>query len=150
MDSLKSQLLKILLQNTENQINLIRKAIAEIQQSANEETKSSAGDKYETGRAMAQLEIDKLRNQLLQSENALQTLTSIQTANPSDKVGFGSLIKTNQGCFFISVPAKEVKIESQIIYPISVSAPIAKCLMGKRKGESYSIQGKEFIIEEIA
>ena len=42
-----------------------QQAIHTAQASANEETKSSAGDKYETGRAMMQLEIEKIVRSLL-------------------------------------------------------------------------------------
>ena len=40
----------------------------ELYQSLNSEEKSSAGDKHETGRAMIQLEIEKLGNQIKKIE----------------------------------------------------------------------------------
>lgn len=150
MDLLKSKLLAELTQITQNRSDLLTKSIAEIQRSANEETKSSAGDKYETGRAMAQLEIDKLRNQLFQSENALQVLTGISTENQTDWVKQGSLVMTSRGNFFVSIPSKEIKIDGQVFFPISISAPIAKCMMNRKKGDIVEFQGKPFLIEELS
>ena len=48
----------------ENRFQTIQKTIDEIQESLTSETKSSAGDKHETGRAMLQLEREKAGNQL--------------------------------------------------------------------------------------
>jgi hypothetical protein len=45
-------------------------AIRMAQESANQEGKSSAGDKYETGRAMAQLEIEKASGQLAEANKS--------------------------------------------------------------------------------
>ena len=150
MAMLKEQISKMLVQATQHQIDLLKKDITEIQASANEETKSSAGDKYETGRAMAQLEIDKLRNQLFQAENAIQVLNGISLENQSDQVKLGSLVKTTQGCFFISISSKEIAIENQMVHPISISAPMAKCLMGRKKGDLVEFLGRQFLIEDLS
>ena len=149
MDLLKSQILKMLVQITDQQIDMLKKSIAQTQASANEETKSSAGDKYETGRAMAQLEIDKLRNQLFQSQNALQVLNGISPENQTDRVKHGSLVKTTLGYYFISISSKELKVEDQLVYPISVSAPISKCFMNRKKGDTIEFQGRLFLIEDL-
>ena len=48
----------------EEQLASLRKAISSIEESKLNETKSSAGDKFETGRAMMQMEQDKTESQL--------------------------------------------------------------------------------------
>jgi len=48
----------------DNRIKTIRQAIQETQASADQETKSSAGDKYETGLSMMQLDMEKQAEQL--------------------------------------------------------------------------------------
>ena len=48
----------------ESRLKTIEKAIFELQQSLDSETKSSAGDKHETGRAMLQIELEKNNNKL--------------------------------------------------------------------------------------
>ena len=47
-----------------SKLDTIRQTINELQQALNSETKSSAGDKHETGRAMIQLEREKMGRQL--------------------------------------------------------------------------------------
>ena len=67
MKSVKHKLYQACLEFTDTQISTLKSAIKATQQSANEETKSTAGDKYETGRAMAQLEVEKFQSQLAEA-----------------------------------------------------------------------------------
>jgi len=50
----------------------IQHTIVEIQHSLTSETKSSAGDKHETGRAMLQLEREKIGNQLAEIDKQIE------------------------------------------------------------------------------
>jgi sortase (surface protein transpeptidase) len=61
LNALKTRLHSLCVSYVGQRIETAQRAIAIAQASANEETKSSAGDKYETGRAMAQLEIEKIQ-----------------------------------------------------------------------------------------
>ena len=57
-----------------------KEAMDGAQQSANQEEKSSAGDKYETGRAMAQIARDQAAQQLdeaLKLKNALDQIIQV-------------------------------------------------------------------------
>lgn len=114
------------------------------------ETKSSAGDKYETSRAMAQQEIDQLSNQL--EENKRQTaLLSGLTNSTGKSIQMGSLVQTTLGWFFIGIPVGKIVIqtpntESKTIQCISSIAPFSQQLMQKKEGEKVTING---IIHEI-
>ncbi|MEJ0032235.1 MAG: hypothetical protein WDO15_18500 [Bacteroidota bacterium] len=61
---LSDTLYHLCLEFIDNRIKTIRNAISETQASADEETKSSAGDKYETGLSMMQLDMEKQAEQL--------------------------------------------------------------------------------------
>ena len=65
---LKQQLYKLCQDFVENRKKTVQKNINEIQESLTSETKSSAGDKHETGRAMLQLEREKVGHQLAEIE----------------------------------------------------------------------------------
>ena len=77
-------------------VNYVQQRIARIQgeinkaqSSANEETKSSMGDKYETSRAMAHQEIENNRMQLLEAEklhSILQNLTGFKVTGTINRV----------------------------------------------------------------
>jgi hypothetical protein len=82
--SIKQQLYAKCLVFVEQRIATAQEAIASAQRSANEETKSSAGDKYETGRAMAQLEIEKSTLQLAESFKLKQFLEKMEVDQKTD------------------------------------------------------------------
>ena len=62
--NIKLELYNKCLAFTQDRLNTINKTIQELQESLTSETKSSAGDKHETGRAMLQLEREKAGQQL--------------------------------------------------------------------------------------
>lgn len=142
----KALVFQLLIAEVEKQRELLLSSINEVQASANEETKSSAGDKYETGRAMAQLEVDKLKVQLHQTNQWLQTLTALPTEVQSEKVVLGSLVKTDQGNFAVCIPWKQLHTGAETWQPVSPQAPLALAMMGKKKGDIVLFQQRTFHI----
>ena len=61
--NIKQQLYNLCLEFVDSRYQTIQNTINEIQVSLTSETKSSAGDKHETGRAMLQLEMEKAGQQ---------------------------------------------------------------------------------------
>mgnify|MGYP001827556230 FL=1 len=78
----------------EYKLNTIQKAILELQESLTTETKSSAGDKHETGRAMLQLEREKIGQQLAETQKLKEILSKINVTKHSRVVALGSIIYT--------------------------------------------------------
>ena len=113
-----------------------------VQESVNSEGKSSAGDKYETGRAMAQIERDIYARQLANTQNELKVLRNIDITKPSLSVGLGTLAKTSAGYFFISISIGKIEINNQTIIAVSSNSPIGLVLKGKKVGESFLFMGK--------
>ena len=77
--------------------------IQSIQESLKSETKSSAGDKHETGRAMLQLEREKAGNQLLAIEQQQKVLKRISVQNSTDVVRLGSVVETDKKKFYLAI-----------------------------------------------
>ena len=127
-------------QYAQDRINACQAAIDAAQESANSETKSSAGDKYETGRAMAQNERDRNVVQLQQARQLLQELERINPDLPCDTVRPGALVHTSLGWFYISISAG--KLPGEDVFAVSGAAPVAGVLAGKRAGEEAVFNGK--------
>lgn len=132
-----------------NRIGQIKDELKLVQASANQETKSSAGDKYETGRAMAQLEIERLTAQLTEAEGLQKRLLGLKDIFIADRIVCGALVTTNSGNYFISVSLGLIEVDHEKYFCISADAPIAKALMGKGVGEEVSFQGKTFSILSV-
>ena len=127
-----------------------RTAARSAQASKNNETKSSAGDKYETGRAMMQVEQEKNELQWQQANQLKQTLNQIDIKPNYDKVSPGSLVTTNQGIYFIAIGIGKIKINDDIYFCISMESPIGKLLQGKLKGQRVEFMGREIDILDVA
>jgi transcription elongation GreA/GreB family factor len=149
LTSIKQQLHTKCLEYINERIAAAQEAIQTAQRSANEETKSSAGDKYETGRAMAQLEIEKNTIQLGESKKLKQVLDQISVKRESSVISMGSVVFTNQGNFFIAISAGQFVIETETYFAISPNSPIGQRLMGLHANESLLFNKKEYQISRI-
>ncbi|MFT5735923.1 MAG: transcription elongation GreA/GreB family factor [Maribacter sp.] len=115
----------------------------EISDALTSETKSSAGDKHETGRAMLQLEREKLGTQLADAEKMQALLHKVPANTTSTSVGLGTIVKTTTRTYFIAISAGECTYENQRVFCISPATPIGKLVMGKQIGDSFTFQSKE-------
>lgn len=132
-----------------NRIQAGENDIRELQESANEETKSSSGDKYETGRAMMQLEMEKLSGQLAETKRTLQTLNKIKIESNHNFVQPGSLVNSSLGNFFITVSVGKIVLNEKTYMAVSSDSPIGLALMGKKKDESIVFNNRTVTITEV-
>ena len=129
-------------QTVNTTINAAKKAL-------NSETKSSAGDKHETGRAMLQLEMEKAGQQLHSITKMKEILAKVNTNNISDIAHLGSIVTTNKANYYLSISKGEIKINNINYYAISVSSPIGKLLLGKQTADTFIFNGQKITIETI-
>jgi len=113
------------------------------------DTKSTAGDKHETGRAMNQLEQERVLGQLQTVRSQLNLVLKIDTSINVTSASFGALIESNMGYFFISVGIGQLNFEGTNVFCIGQDAPISKFLFGKSTG-SFSWNDKELILHQIS
>lgn len=133
----------------EERLKKIQNRIQEIQVSLTSETKSSAGDKHETGRAMLQLEREKAGQQLAEVDKLKEALSKIDPTKSFDTVGLGSVVITSNSNYFIAISAGEFKVKSQSFFAISPHTPMGSLLMGKKIGEVVVFRDSTFVIENI-
>jgi len=138
---IKKSVLEVALQRTNERIAMIESALETARDSSNDDTKSSAGDKYETSREMIQQDINRYQGQLLEANKDLLQLTNIATAiaDATDFVKLGSLVKTNVGLYFIATSIGALKIGDMNVFAISPVSPIGQLLMSKKNRRELSI-----------
>jgi hypothetical protein len=132
-----------------NRIQNIENAIDNATESANSETKSSAGDKHETSRAMAHLEQEKSSLQLKEAMKLKNTLLAINPEIVSSKVALGSLVITDNGNFYISIPAGKMEWAGSSYFAISQVSPIAQKMIGNSVGNDFEFNKVKYLIQEI-
>jgi len=148
-NELKGLVYHKILEELDRKIEVISAAIAFAKDSRNNDTKSSAGDKYETGREMMQIEIEKNEVLLNQTAKQRKELARIDVSEEFNKVAFGSLVVTDKGTYFISIGIGKIQIDDQICYAISLASPIGALLKDKAVGDEVSFQGRTFVIELV-
>lgn len=126
----------------QQKINEADAAMRAAQAAANEETKSSAGDKYETGRAMMQLEKEKLASQRAEAFKLKKVLDQISPERMTAAVALGSLVQTDIGWFLVAVGLGRITVDDQPCFVISPVAPIGQAMRGKRAGEEFRFNRK--------
>jgi len=127
----------------------IRRTIDEAREAANNETKSSAGDKYETGRETMQQEIDLNLTRLNELKKLKVTLDRILPDQKSDIVVPGSAVLTSNGNYYIGISAGVLNAGGNAYYAVSAASPIGAALTGRRKGDSFSWNGKSYTVAEV-
>ena len=147
--TLKHNLYEQCLQLVDTRYQSIQQQIAELQLSLLTETKSSAGDKHETGRAMVQLERERTGRQLAEINKLRTTLSQLNIDNTPSHVNLGSVVFTSKANYFIAVSLGAVDVDDQTFYAVSPITPIGKLLMGKIMKDEVTFNGDSFVIEEI-
>lgn len=117
---------------------------------AQNDSKSSAGDKHETARAMMQIEQDKISRQLNEAKLLRAALQKISTESTSNRIKNGSLVKTNKGFLFLSIALGKITLDAVNVIVLSPESPLGKKIIGLSKGTIAEINGQEYLIQEIS
>jgi hypothetical protein len=130
-------------------IEVAKVAIENAQHAANDEEKSSAGDKYETGRAMNHLEREMHARQLSENLKELSTLHAINTNAIYNIVAAGAFVKCTEISFFIATGLGKQMIDSETILFLSPNAPLTKVMEHKKPGDKFIFSGKDIFVIEV-
>ena len=147
--ALKRQLYQGLVQQVEKRIATARSILKSTVESRDNETKSSAGDKHETGRAMMQREEEQHSVQLAHALELKQVLSQIDVDKAFSKVEFGCLVMTNHGSYFLSIGLGKIEVAEKDYYAISPASPIGQALLNKAVGDKALFLEKEYVITRI-
>lgn len=137
----KEQLLQACKKIIQERIENANHAMNAAQEAANGEDKSSAGDKYETSRAMGHRDRDMYARQLVEAKNEWQKLDKINL-EPSSVIKAGSLIEVNEILYFIASGIGKLEINGQVVMVISKESPIANLMVNKKINDNFSFNGK--------
>ncbi|WP_335972904.1 3-oxoacyl-ACP synthase [Gaetbulibacter jejuensis] len=147
--NIKQELYSQCLNFVKSRIEAIKRNIEEIQQSLLSETKSSAGDKHETGRAMIQLEREKAGGQLREAEALKEVLFKVNPLSTTLKITLGSVVYTSDLNYFIAISTGQIRINGIAFFAISPQTPIGQKLIGKTIGDEVVFRDKTFKITKV-
>ncbi|MEO8148021.1 MAG: hypothetical protein ABI723_10310 [Bacteroidia bacterium] len=142
---LKSVCISLLEQRLEGALDAMKNA----QESANNEDKSTVGDKHETTRAMSHLDNEMNAKQMEEARHDLTLLHTIDVSKIYSKAERGAVIVCKHAMFFISAGLGTQTVDDQKIIFISTKAPLAIHFNGKKAGEHFLYNKVEFEIVEV-
>lgn len=149
MNELKEQLYNLCVAYVQLRMQAAEQAIAEAQQAQNDDTKSSAGDKYETGREMAQQETNRNLAQLNEANKLMVALNQLSFKGLHKTAEAGSVVTTNNGNFFLAISAGELKVGKESYFAVSPASPIGMKMKGLKPRDGFTVNGKSYKITNI-
>lgn len=144
----RSVLFELIKEQLAYKIQALQADVSDLQQGIADDSKSSAGDKFETSREMAQQELSKLQTQISEQQR-LKSLLENQQNHYSETAQLGSVIQTSIGNFILGIPVGKVFCENNSFIGIGVGAPMGQVLLQKKKGEKIQFNQQTILIEEI-
>lgn len=146
----KQKLYNRCVQIVDEKIAIADKLMKDAQESANNEEKSTAGDKFDTARSMSQIERNMYAKQLTEAGFLKKALINLSYKNVAEEIEAGSLVSTPSGDFFISIGLGQIVVDSKDYLVISPISPIGQLLLDKKVGDIFSFNGKENKILKIS
>ncbi len=139
LENLRTKALLVAMCTVEAQLQTIQKGMDQLMEAKTNETKSSAGDKYETGMAMIHNQENLLKRQQLEAQHRMRQLTSIKNYKASSFIKKGSLIKLSTGYFLLGVALGKIEVDHETIYFLSEDSPLGSKLLHKVTGDNVII-----------
>lgn len=146
---IKSQLYQEIVLRLEQNIQDAQLAYAQAKESRDSDTKSSAGDKYETGREMMQREMDKCSALIDQNRHSIQIIQHVPIHRAYESIDKGALIVTDRGTYYMLVGLGKISLEQKDYFAISPESPIGSLFLGKKVGEFILLREQKITIQGI-
>jgi len=150
MSKLKEELYNMCIDIVQKRINEAKLAINDAQDAAEEESKSSAGDKYETAREMMQQESDRNQAQLNEANKLMVALSKISYSSTVEQADAGSVIETSNGNFFLAISAGSLVAGGKTFFAVSPASPIGAKLIGRKIGDEFSLNDRAYRVEKVS
>jgi len=145
----KVKLKKICTYLIKQRIANLDEAIKSAQESANGEEKSSAGDKYETSRAMGHLAQEMLSTQLEDARNDLAVANALNPDVLHSTVMAGTVVVCKEYTLYVSVGLGNTVVDGQKVMLLSQQAPIAGIIYQKKVGEQFTFNAKTVTVLDV-
>ncbi len=131
-------------------LTALKDAMQDLAASAANETKSTAGDKYETARAMLHIEQDRVRKQIAVLSAQQTVLDAIDPDVPLQRVALGSFVETARATYFLSIALGKLHVEGQDLVALSLQSPLGAALKGLQAGDKFVMNdGIEAVIKAV-
>ncbi len=133
----------------QDKIDIYQDLIASLTEDAQNDAKSSAGDKHETTLSKLHIEQEKIANKLKEALEQKAILSKLDITQVSNKVVLGSLVKTNHLTVLVSTALPKITVDNQAVFAISPQSPLGLQLMGKSIDDEFLVNNVSYQIVTI-
>ncbi|NHM02192.1 GreA/GreB family elongation factor [Flavobacterium difficile] len=133
----------------QDKIDIYQDLIHSLTNDAQNDAKSSAGDKHETTLSKLHIEQEKIANKLKEALEQQAILTKLDIDKVSDQVILGSLVKTNHLTVFVGTALPKITVDNQVVFAISPQSPLGMQLMHKTINSEFPVNNVTYKILEI-
>ena len=144
----KEDLYKACLAYAEKRIETATEAYKSAQDSANEETKNASSEDDNSG-AMLQIEAEQQAKHMIEARKLKEEMLRIDPTAETTLVAAGSLVITSLGNYYVAISAGKIDLDKKSYFAISISAPIAQALRGKKIGDKIKFNDKMIEILDV-
>jgi transcription elongation GreA/GreB family factor len=149
MNHIKKRILSHVGLHLNQKLKDLNAMMQDLHEASKNETKSTAGDKHETSKAMMHLEQEKLGNQVKEIEFQLKEFNAVNFDTHSNQVVVGSLVETNLGYFFIATAIGKIQIDNLFVFAISNKSPLGSKFLGLKPNDSIEFNNLNYIIISV-
>lgn len=149
MQQLKQSIYNHCLALVEEHVSRLQKQLDDLKESMDSETKSTVGDKYETGRAMLQIEQDNVRRQLSEAMQQKAGLQVLDITHSHSYISPGAVVKTSKGFLFIATGLGKIIVDDTTVFVLSPASPLGQKIEGLKKGDTTEVNGATYVIEDV-
>jgi len=149
MQNFKQKILskyQILLQD---KIDIYQDLILSLTEDAQNDAKSSAGDKHETTLSKLHIEQEKIANKLKEAIEQQAILSKLEISHVSNNVVLGSLVITNHLTVFVCTALPKITVDNQTVFAISPQSPLGVQLLHKTIKAEFLVNQVSYKILEI-
>ncbi len=150
LQQLKTQIHSLCLDTLQAKLQEAKDSLKELKEAAQQDTKSSMGDKYETGPALIQQEKDKINTQITEIIKMQEVMHRIDSKYKNPKIRLGSLIEANTGYYYLSIGLGKISWEAVTCFCISPASPLGQALIGHLSGDDVLFRNQIIKIKSVA
>lgn len=150
MNTFKTAAVQACRQLLERRVSDLQENMRGLSEAAAMDSKSTAGDKHETARAMVQLDQERTGQQLKEAEQQWSEFLKIDFQKTISLVSPGSLVQTDKGWFLIAQALGKIQVEEQPVFVISIQAPLGKAFSGAKQKDTVVFNGVSYQMLSIS
>jgi hypothetical protein len=133
----------------QDKIDIYQDLIHSLTEDAQNDAKSSAGDKHETTLSKLHIEQEKIANKLKEALEQQAILSKLDISQVSNNVVLGSLVITNHLTVFICTALPKITVDNETVFAISPQSPLGLQLMHKTVKVEFLVNQVNYKILEI-